>query len=157
VDETKPPGIKLSQIYLANAHFGHIENAISLSPTTPVPGISTQINVQIGMSEDEQKGFCSMTVGSDPEDKTLLYQFHIEMVLVAEADPEPNLPLKEYLMRAGPPTLYPFIRETLASLSLKGRFGALWLPPTNFTGTAEKMLADITPEPINDETNKPRA
>lgn len=154
MDETKQPGITISQVYLANARFGHIENALAISPTTPIGDIATVINVQVGMSTDEDKGFCSVTVASDPTDSKSLYQFHVEMVLVVEAGAAANLPVKDYLMKAGAPTLYPFIRETLASMTGKGRFGALWLPPFNFSETTENLRKE---QVVTNETNKPRA
>lgn len=139
MDKTKEPGIKISQIYLARSLFGHIENAMAMPPNTPVGLIPTDINVQIGVQDAEKVGFCSLTVKSNPESKSL-YQFLVEMVLIVEESGEPNMSLEDYVTRAGPPTLYPFIRETIASMSSKGRFGTLWLPPINFVPITENLL-----------------
>lgn len=141
MDESKPPGIRIAQIYVAQALFGHVEHAFSMPSNTPVGEIPTQINVKVGESPADKVGFCSLTVRSDPEAKTL-YRFSVEMVLLAEVGPEPNMELPVYLTRSGPPTLYPFIREVVASLSSKGRFGTLWLPPMNFATISEKILKE---------------
>lgn len=144
MDESKEPGIKISQIYLGQAHFGHIENALALPPNTPIKDIPTQIGVQVGVNSSDKVGFCVLSIRSDPEVKESLYQFHVEMVLVVGETPDPNMPLPEYLTRSGPPTLYPFIREVVASMSSKGRFGTLWLPPINFAAISEKLLKEQT-------------
>lgn len=139
-DETKPPGIRISQIFTARALFEHTVNAIELAPTTPIGEIKTSINVSIGVNNEETAGFVSVIAESDA-DSTGLYRFHVEMVLLAEADVDSNLSLREYLRNAGAPTLYPFIRETVANLTGKGRFGAAWIPPFNFTAVSE-LLAE---------------
>ena len=42
--------------------------------------------------------------------------------------------------------LMPMVRECIANLTMRGRFGALWLPPINFAETLQ-----VSPEPTDAE------
>lgn len=145
MDEKKEPGIRIGQIFLLRSYFEHAENALELPPTTPIGEIPTSINVKAGVDETNKRGLVSLTVGS-AEGATSLYRFHVEMCAVVEEASAPNMSLHDYVVRSGPPMLYPFAREVVASLTSKGRFGPIWLPPMNFVAIAEKMIAQQAEE-----------
>jgi preprotein translocase subunit SecB len=139
MDETKDPGIKIAQIFLARARFDHATNAAALPPSTPVGNIKTSVAVNVAMNDEETAGMVSVTVASTPDSEGL-YSFDVEMIAIVELLPNANMPIRQYLKQSGPPTLYPFIRETVASLSAKGRFGPVWIPPMNFAAIAEGLV-----------------
>lgn len=144
MDETKPPGIQIGQIFLLRALFEHAPNALTVPPNTPIANIKTAVNARIGINEDGQNGYVVLTVQTAPDEEAL-YHFHVEMMLLVRVAEEPNLELREYLARSGPATLYPFARETVASLTMKGRFGPIWISPLNFVAVGEQLLK-ATPE-----------
>ncbi|MES2178341.1 MAG: protein-export chaperone SecB [Gemmatimonadota bacterium] len=137
-DETKPPGIRISQIFTVRSFFEHNGIAAEMSPLTPVGEIVTSIKISIGVEDSKLAGFVSVSVETSPE-STGLYRFHVEIMGVMEADADSNMSLEEYLRGAGPPTLFPFAREAVAALTGKGRFGPVWLPPFNFAAVAAQL------------------
>jgi preprotein translocase subunit SecB len=138
VDPTKAPGIRISQIFLARALFEHSAEALELPPTTPLGEVDTLLNVSAAMDQNERIGMFSVAVETNPESKGL-YRFHMEIAAVVECDADSNMPLREYLRTAGPPTLYPFVREAIANITGRGRFGPVWLHPTNFTALTQNI------------------
>ncbi|MEX2178628.1 MAG: protein-export chaperone SecB [Gemmatimonadaceae bacterium] len=140
MDATKNPGIKINQIFLSRCHFETRNDALALPPTTPVEDIPTKVKVRVGISPDEKSGIVSVSVFTPKEEAAnSLYRFGIEFVAVVEQTDEPNMSLRDYVVKAGPAALYPFVRETLASLSGKGRFGPLWLPPMNLLALTTEL------------------
>jgi preprotein translocase subunit SecB len=51
------------------------------------------------------------------------------------------MPIADYMASGGGPTLFPFLRECVANLTGRGRFGPLWLRPINFVQLAEQLTA----------------
>lgn len=132
MDETKNPGLQISQIFLLRAEFGHREDALSLPANTREGEQRVGINVQFREHNEGRAASVWLRVSSDPEATTALYRYSVEMVGVVEATPgEENLPPREYIVKAGVTLLFPFVRETLANLTMRGRFGPLWIKPFN--------------------------
>jgi hypothetical protein len=75
-----------------------------------------------------------LQVASDPTDPNAVYRFVVEMCALIEQVPgQENMTPHEYVTSgAAAATLYPFVRETVANLTWKGRFGPIWLNPFNF-------------------------
>lgn len=61
-----------------------------------------------------------------------LYQFDVQMAVQVVPDPAaPNMSAVEFLARSGAATIFPFVRELIANLTMRGRFGPLFLAPIN--------------------------
>jgi preprotein translocase subunit SecB len=130
VDRSKQPGLRIGQIFLSVAHFEHRDDALALPPTTKVEA-DVEITSTSAGTEDEKKGMITLGIRT-LDDKNPLYRFHVEMTALIEVDPEaPNLSVREYATKHGPAMLFPFLREVVANLTGRGRFGALWLNPFN--------------------------
>jgi|SRR5689334_15943649 len=131
-DATKQPGIVISQVFLERALFSHREDALQLAPNTPFQP-TLAVGIQGGVSPDEKTGFIRISVQTKPEERPL-YSIDVAMMaLFAVAEKEENLPLKQYLHTAAPAMLYPFVREAVASITWRGRFGPVWLAPFNIS------------------------
>jgi preprotein translocase subunit SecB len=160
MEPTKQPGLRISQIFLARSRFEHTRNPAELPPNTPIGDVTSAVSVSVGVNEENSVGFVSVTVATTPE-STGLYRFEVEMVAIIEAPPEANMSLRDYVTKSGPPTLYPFIRETVATLTSKGRFGAVWLPPINFLPITAELIGKMESSPKGEveklESKKPRA
>ena len=149
MDNSKPPGIRMGQIFVARALFEHTRNPTELPPNTPVGELPTTVQVAAGVDQEEKTGFVSVTVATTPESSGL-YRFLIQMIGIMEVVPgAENLNLQEYVRNWGPSTLYPFVREALANLTGRGRFGPVWLQPMNLTpfreGLAKAAADDKAP------------
>ena len=118
----------------------------SASPPTPDAIVGT-INVEVksGVSQDGKNGLVRLRVRTIPENRPY-YNFDIAMVgLVTVDQAAPNMPLDRYVATAGSALLYPFMRQVVADLTLKGRFGAVWLNPINLTA---KSPGDALPKQL---------
>lgn len=132
MDETKQPGLSVSQIFLSRAHFEHHPNFLSMPADAGAGKDQAPVKVQakVALSEDGSSGAIAISVTSDSEDA--LYRYEIEMMGLVSRDPDANLPVRDFLLNNGPALLYPFLREAVASITLRGRFGPNWLKPFNW-------------------------
>jgi preprotein translocase subunit SecB len=133
MDKSRQPGLLIDQIFLLSAHLEHRQDALSLPPTTRVDA-DVKIDVAVGLSEDNSRGILTITVSTVEAEPGPLYRFQVAMCALVRADESaPNLPVNEYLTKQGAPSMYPFLREAVANLTGRGRFGPMWLKPLNLT------------------------
>jgi len=144
-DRTRPPGILVGQIFLDRAHFGHREDALVLPPDTPLGQPNLTFSFEGGVSPDEKTGFVRVTVRSKPEERPL-YNLDVAMVALIQAETgKENMPLRDYVRTAAPTMLFPFIREVVANLTWRGRFGPLWLVPMNIAAATAGAATGVAP------------
>lgn len=133
MDPTKSPGIRFDQIFLNSAHFTHREDALNLPPDTPHPAnMRIDVRIQFYRHTEPGKAGVGITVSTDPEDQSILYQFELEMVVLAsEISTQENMSVLDYIKGPALVAAVPFLREAVASLTIRGRFGPVWLQPMN--------------------------
>jgi preprotein translocase subunit SecB len=152
MDETKQPGVQIDQVILLNAEFSHGDKALSLPASTRITNLNFNIETRTGAIESGKAAFLAVRATTDPEgDTEYLYRVSVEVVMVVSAIPgQENLPPVEYVQQMGPAAVYPFVREAVANLTMKGRFGSLWLKPFNFRANPSVPVAAETrqPEPV---------
>jgi preprotein translocase subunit SecB len=149
MDTSKDSGIRFDQIFLRTAHFVHREDALQLPATTQHP-TSTNLLLRLQFYKGSALGRAGIgvSVSTDPNDRTLLYQFEVEMVaLVTEVSGEENMPVSDYVKGPALMTLVPFIREAVANLTIRGRFGPVWLNPMNL----QQFLIDSVESGVREE------
>jgi preprotein translocase subunit SecB len=129
MDESQQPGIRIVQIFLESASFAHREDFLAFSPETNVSG-EVEIGLEIGVSADGSKGRIRLSATSKPEFESL-YVFDIVMTALVEREGEGNMALDRYLNASAGAMVMPFLREAVANLTGRGRFGPLWLKPIN--------------------------
>lgn len=131
MDETKPPGINIAQIFLLEARFEHGLDPLQFEPATRIQ-VQTKMEIAGGHTEDQNSGFVKVTV-STINDESAHYRFSLTMIGLLVRDPEaPNLAPSEFVAKNGAALMFPFLREALANLTGRGRFGPIWLRPVNF-------------------------
>src|SRR2546426_3123369 len=136
MDRTKPPGIQVGQIFLEHVQFSHREDFLSLPLGTQAVVGNVNVQVESGISQDSKTGLIRVRVWTIPENKPV-YNIRVSMTaLVAVDESAPNMPLKTYLAGPGAALLYPFVRQVVADLTWRGRFGPVWLSPTNVLAPA---------------------
>ena len=130
MDATTQPGIRIGQILLVTAHFEHREDFLNLPPDSKLEEMNIDVTVEVGTNEENTQGMLRLTVGnSKPE---YLYHFQVVMVGLFDVDPHaPNMNLTDFLKVAGSTLMYPFVREVVANITARGRFGPVWLKPFN--------------------------
>ncbi|WP_294822661.1 protein-export chaperone SecB, partial [uncultured Flavobacterium sp.] len=65
-------------------------------------------------------------------DEKSQYEFKVKYVGVFEIGSEVELPVEKFIQANGPAILFPFLREHIASMSLKANISPILLPPINF-------------------------
>lgn len=132
-DPTKQPGIRIVQLVTERASFGHRADYLEHVPSTHLALTDVKIDLELGQSPDQRSGLvrCHVYTGKDSK---ALYEFDVVAVGLVEMDPDQrnqNMTVEQYLATSGAALLYPFIRELIANLSSRGRFGPIWLAPLN--------------------------
>ncbi len=144
-DPSKQPGVKIAQILLERATFRHRDDYLIVAAPSPDAIVGT-INVQVdgGLSEDQKTGLVRIRVQTIPENRPF-YELDVAMIaLVTVDEAAPNMPLDRYFTNSGTALLYPFVRQVVADLTWRGRFGPVWLNPMNVTA----MPLTVSPEPL---------
>lgn len=61
------------------------------------------------------------------------YSFHVEIVVQLSAiEGDENFPIQDFLLSPASISLaYPFLRQAVADITLKGRFGPVWMNVVN--------------------------
>ncbi|MEP6494942.1 MAG: protein-export chaperone SecB [bacterium] len=133
MDSKKEPGIKIDQIFLNKAHFEHAAASMELTSDAPVADHNLSVTLTAGVSDNGLQGIITISVQTT-EQSTGQYVFMLEMMgLVSVEAGAENLSIAEYLQRGSAPTILPFLREAVANVTGRGRFGPLWLKPLNLT------------------------
>lgn len=132
MDEAKNPGIKIAQIFVGRTTFEHDPILINDPVGTQAGAHLIQVMISGAVSEDHTAGICTVMARTTAENKGC-YRFLVEVVGVFETDPDAkNMEIDEYIKHYAPATLSPFLREAVANITGRGRFGSVWLSPLNF-------------------------
>jgi preprotein translocase subunit SecB len=131
MDPTKQPGLEIGQIVLERVLFEHRPDYLTVPHTTPVPTLPLRIHAHLGLDQEKRTGVVRVTLDTDREQQPL-YVIEITLAaLVLVKKGEENMSIEQYAMTACIATLFPFLREAVANLTSRGRFGPIWLHPFN--------------------------
>ena len=146
--QVSDPNIRIAQIFLSSVSFAHREDALRLPPNTGLGEMEVQINVEIEIAHGGDHGVIRLRAETRP-DANDLYRLRVEMTaMVMHADGAEGMTVNDYLMKSGSFMVYPFLREAVANLTARGRFGPIWLRPINFKALAEQMNARAITVPV---------
>lgn len=154
-DPSKPPGIKLHQVFLESARFEHSPDFLAHPPATSVGDLGIHLEFQFALdNEDPTKGAVRSVMRTTNVDG--LYHFEIAMGALIEQDAaNPNMTLRQYIASSSAALLIPFIREAVASITSRGRFGAVWLQPVNVSTLVQST--ESVPVPAEEHRKRSRA
>ncbi len=143
MDTTKQPGIQIAQIILLGAQFAHREDALAVPPNTLIANLEVQLEAKVGGQPGDPTAVVRLRAFT-AKDSNFLYTFDVEIAAIVTSVPgEENLDPFEYARGMGPAAFFPFLREAVASLTMKGRFGAIWLKPINFLAVPQQQTAEV--------------
>jgi preprotein translocase subunit SecB len=134
IDPKRQPGLRIAQVFLSHAHFNYKADPLTLSAPDSTTQVQMNVDVQV-LDLVQENGppvaGVRVRVRSDPA-SVHPYVFDVSMGAVIESEPgEENYNPKDYVVNAGAALLYPFVREVIANITQRGRFGAVWIPPFN--------------------------
>lgn len=149
-DVSKNAGIVVGQVFAASANFAHRADAMSLAPGTPVDVGEVTVQLEVAVSSDNKAAILKLGARTRSEAPAPLYQIAAEMVaLTTVPEGQDALPSAEFMQRFAVSLLYPFLRELVANLTMRGRFGPVWLQPID----ARKFLGS-QPDKVMSATSK---
>ena len=137
MDEAKHPGIRLVQVFLEKASFKHGPGFLDL-PQEAEPNVKQlAVSLETGLTADKSAALIRARVRTKPRARSL-YEFDVTMTALFERDAKtPNMPLDQYVSMAGWTLIFPFLREAVANITTRGRFGPVWLNPFNLRAHAK--------------------
>lgn len=153
METTTQPGIAIGQVFLERVAFSHRADSLGLPPDTRPEVGNVIIGVTVGASPDGESGIVRIEVKTDPASNPL-YMVDLAMVaLVRRLPGEGSVSIRDFLRSAGSVSLlYPFVREAFAAVTLRGRFGPVWLNLVNPQAIAAGLTAatpeDAAPPPV---------
>jgi preprotein translocase subunit SecB len=130
----------LVQIYLTSAELSYRVEPLSVPAVKKPESQPIQIGLTLERLDDGSAAQIRVRVTTDPNDgaEGVLYDFAVEYAgLIDQIDPEQ---LSEAdLVQAVATMVFPFVRESVANLTTRGRFGPVWLNPFSVAGAIRKM------------------
>jgi len=145
MDPTRQPGVVIGQVVLEKLHFEHREDYLAFPPKTDIRELPITLSFQVGLTPDKTKGVLRVRAQT-PEKANALYRFDLTMLALVEVKAgEANMPLEQYATVSGVSLLYPFLREAVANLTQRGRFGPVWLSPLNVAAVVEGARVSAGP------------
>ena len=127
----KPP-FNVAQVFLAHATFQH--RGDSLARPKGTPHHPQRINVGMGAQDANEAKATIVTIAIDTDpndgDDKALYDFSIRMVGIVD-NVDRTAFTDQQLLEIVATIMFPFVREAVANLTGRGRFGPVWLNPFN--------------------------
>jgi len=131
MDKSRQPGINIHQVFLDRASFSHREDYLTIPASTPPEVGDINVAFRMILSDTEPRALIQARARTDPDQKPM-YEFDVILSMVISVDEAaPNMTLPEYARTGGFATLSTFLRQTVADLTLRARFGPVWLNPAN--------------------------
>lgn len=152
------PGLQIGQIFLEEASFRHRADSLGLPANTPHPPASVDAQIEIGSTPDGKTALTRLIVSTSPTAKGL-YEFRVSVSLIVSVVPGlENMTPRDYAQHVAPVTLMPFAREFVANLTMRGRFGPVWVNPWNLTSVISAPIGarESVPPPGKSKSNKSR-
>jgi preprotein translocase subunit SecB len=151
MDPSKDPGIAIAQIFVERISFSHRQDHLQLPPTTSAIVGDIDITTEFGIGGDhDEVGLIRLAVRTKPENSPV-YNVDVAVVaLLARVAGRENMTVKEFFdSGAGVSLVYPFVRELVANVTLRGRFGPVWLNLVNtraVSGGTRNDSGEATPK-----------
>jgi preprotein translocase subunit SecB len=144
--------VRLERMYLKDASLE--------SPNSPQiflekwePEIELQVNTRSeNIAENRYEVIVTVTVTAKLEDKTAFIA-EVQQAGLFYMEGLPDQVIHRAIGTFCPSTLFPYVRETVDSLSVRGGFPALHLVPINFEAAYEEALKQASAESGNAPTH----
>jgi len=126
MDTSKQPGISFDDIILKELVFSRKEGF------SERPEFDVQLGSNVSFSPEEDRLVYEMSCGI--KDKNDFFSIRCTMIgLFSVIKGKENMGLKEYSNMSAPATIFPYIRETIASTTIRAGIPPVVIPPVNLT------------------------
>lgn len=124
-------GLRIEELCLVSSSFNHRPDFLGLDKRQPLPDVD--VDAQFSLTKGLGPSVVGVTVRvQTKDDPSLVYHFHAELMALIRVDgPELTPEMERSLLITGVNILFPFARENVANLTMRGRFGPMWIRPMN--------------------------
>ena len=135
-DRGKAPGISIDNIFLQSLKFQRTPEMAEY------PELKVEFNQENAFSEDGKEMTIELACSIKDEGETLhVYCNMVGIFSVIEG--KENMPLEEYGRAHAPATMFPFIREEIANVTLKAGIPPILLNPMNIFAATKNIAKEI--------------
>jgi preprotein translocase subunit SecB len=125
----KASGLQISKIYVSRVRFEHAAGSLPVPNETATEKLSLDLSISGFVAQDEQSAAMTLLVRTSDEPAPH-YRFEVEIVAILKVvEPEPAIPLPTFVKRSALTLMYPFAREVIANITMRGRFGTTFVNP----------------------------
>lgn len=140
-----PATFTIAQIVLESAQLAHRSDYLSLAPNTPVEAGEVAMQVQVQVEENATTAVVRVTL-SNHEAEGALYRFEVIVTGILLLGQPFNKADTKALAVSGGGIVFPFVRETVANLTGRGRFGQLWVQPVSIAHAIAQQESTLPTE-----------
>ena len=136
--EAQGPKFAIQRIYLKDVSF-ESPGAPESFRSAPKPSVNLDLNARHVMIEDKLwEVILSLTLTAKDEADKTLYLAEVQQAVIFLVDGMPEEGLDQMLASFCPSILFPYARESVDALIVKGSFPPLMLAPVNFDALYEQ-------------------
>ncbi len=149
-------GLSISQIILSAIEFRHRSDALQLPASTRQP--MANVDVEINLHGDAESKAAALAIRvKSRNDEDPLYHLDITLLGIVESQGESvGLTPHSFLVQGGVSMLFPFVREAVANITMRGRFGPIWLNPINVRALVKADSAETRKATKGEARRAPR-
>ena len=135
MDATKQPGIKFDAIVLKEINFSRNPGIL------PKPELSIRFESAISLSADKKKMNYELTCHIDEAGKSFVLKCSMIGMFSIVEETE-NMNLEEFSKGNAPALIFPYVREVIASTTLRAGIPSVLLPPLNIQAMMSQALIE---------------
>lgn len=142
--ESPNGGLGNVQVILESCEFRHKQDLFSGVSGSPTKPVRAHIGVELIGSEDGKGAAVRLRVICDDAEAPYFYSVAYLVFYQLKSIPKGE---EERLAITGATMAMPFVRELVANLSSRGRFGPTWVSPFNFAAMSSELKAGVAKKP----------
>lgn len=135
----QPASLRIEELFLVSSSFSHRADFLTVDRRKPLDDHEVDAAFQLLHGLAPSVIGVTVRVATKPGAASA-YIFHAEMMAIIRVDDgQESNPPHAQLLHAGVSMLFPFVREMIANVTMRGRFGAMWIKPINVQAAIENM------------------
>lgn len=135
----------LTRIYLKDLSFETPQGAAAFSKQWK-PKVNQDMSTKTNKLDDEHYEVVLAVTVTVKDDESTIYLAEVQQAGIFRVMGLEGIHLAQVLNTACPNMLFPYVRETLDNIVIKGSFPPLMLPPINFDAVFQQVVAKAQQE-----------
>jgi len=132
MDTSRQPGITFDRVFLKELSFTRKNGALKQDSSLDI-----NFGYKVLLSEDKKQIACELSC--KVSEKNNMFYISCEMCGIFSIDEDhQNMDIQEFAEKNAPSHIFPFVREMIATTSVKAGMPPIILPPTNIVALLNK-------------------